>query len=164
MAACFVVAFVALMLAAAVSDIASMTIPNRIPLAIAALFPLAALAAGMPWVALAWQVAFGAAALAIVFLMFNFNMMGGGDAKLIAACCLFLGASATAPFIVWTTVAGGGLAAIALVARRFAEPSPAGPAFLNRLLSRDRGVPYGVAICTGALAALPASELGARLF
>ena len=156
--------FVAALLAAAVSDIATMTIPNRLSIALALAFPLAALAAGYSPIEIAWQCAFGAAALGVVFLMFNFNLMGGGDAKLIAAASLGLGAQATPSFVVWTTIAGGALAIMAVAARRLAQPSPTGPAFLNRLLSPERGIPYGVAIAAGAIAALPASRIASSVF
>jgi len=66
--------------------------------------------------------------------------------------------------VVWTTIAGGALAIMAVAARRLAQPSPTGPAFLNRLLSPERGIPYGVAIAAGAIAALPASRIASSVF
>ena len=164
MAELFLVAFVGLMFAAAAHDIASMTIPNWISIALALAFPVAALSAGYSLGALGWQIGFGLAALAIVFVMFHLNLMGGGDAKLIAAASLWLGVAAAPMFIVWTTIAGALLAVVALAARRALAPSPTGPAFLNRLLSPERGIPYGVAICAGALVALPTARIAAGAF
>jgi prepilin peptidase CpaA len=92
-------------------------------------------------------------------VLFQLNVMGGGDVKLIAAACLWLGLDGFSAFIVWMAIAGGALAGILVVARRAFEPNPAGPAFLNRLLTKDVGIPYGVAIAAEALAALPASKL-----
>lgn len=159
-----ILGFCGLLLAAAVSDIATMTIPNWISIALAVAFPAAAFAAGATPTAIALQIAYGVAALVVVFILFQLNVMGGGDAKLIAAACLWLGLEATPSFIVWTTIAGGVLAMVALAARRVAQPSPTGPAFMNRLLSPNRGIPYGVAICAGALAALPNAWIAKGLF
>lgn len=159
-----ILCFCALMLAAAASDIATMTIPNWVSIALAVIFPAAAFAAGAAPMAVGLQIAYGVAALVVVFILFQLNIMGGGDAKLIAAACLWLGPAATPNFIVWTTIAGGVLAMVALAARRIAQPSPSGPAFMNRLLSPNRGIPYGVAICAGALAALPNTWIARGLF
>jgi prepilin peptidase CpaA len=159
MDALILIFFAALMFAAAASDIATMTIPNKISIALALAFPLAAFAAGYSFEAFAWQCVFGLAAFVFVFVLFHLNVMGGGDAKLIAAACLWLGLEGATAFIVWMAIAGGGLALIAIAARKAFQPSPTGPAFLNRLLSKDRGIPYGVAIAAGALAALPAAKI-----
>lgn len=161
MADLVILGFAALLLIAAGHDVATMKIPNWISIALVVTFPLAALAGGFAWPQLGAHVAFGVAAFVVVLIMFQLNLMGGGDAKLIAASSVWLGLAAAPAFIVWTTLAGGVLALVALAARRAFAPSADGPAFLNRLLSRERGIPYGVAICVGALAALPVSTWGA---
>lgn len=147
--------FVALLLLAAANDIASMLIPNWISVAIFLAFPFAAAFAGMGWTEIAWCMGFSLAVLAIGVGMFSLGLLGGGDVKVIAAAAAWTGPAAFLPFLVLMTFAGGGLALLLLVARRFAQPSEALPAFLNRLLDRTRGAPYAVAIAIAGLAVLP---------
>ncbi|MES1198988.1 MAG: prepilin peptidase [Pseudomonadota bacterium] len=150
------VLFAAFLLFGAFSDIASMTIPNWLSIAMAAAFPVCAVALGMPWNIIGLHLAFGIGVLVITFVLFQFNVMGGGDAKLIAAAAVWTGVGAFWPFAVWTMIAGGLLALALLIARKGLKPSEARPAFVNRLLKPQGGIPYGVAIMTGGLAVLSA--------
>lgn len=147
--------FVALLLIAAANDIASMTIPNWVSIALAALFPLFAWALDFSGAQLAWHFAFGIGVLAIGIGLFSLGLLGGGDVKVIAAAAVWTGFAGFAAFLTATVLAGGALAALLLVARRFAEPHMDRPAFLNRLLDRANGAPYAVAIAIGGLMALP---------
>lgn len=165
LAAAFAIAFAALVLAAAVSDAASFTIPNRIPLALLALFPVAALVVGVPLPILGIHMAVGLAALIAGMAMFALRWMGGGDAKLIAAAALWLGAPAMPAFLLGVALLGGGLAFV-ILALRSAPIRPIivlGPPWVSRLADPGQGIPYGVAIAAGALWALPASPFGAAL-
>ena len=156
----FALAFPLLVLWAALKDATTFTIPNRVTLALAAAFAPAALAAGLGPAAWGVSLACGAATLAVGVGLFALGWVGGGDAKLFAACGLWVGLSAAAPFLLWTALAGGALAAALLLGRNLAGWYPgAGPAWLRRLLTRGEGVPYGVAIAIGALAAFPASPV-----
>ena len=152
--------FPALVIAAAVRDATSYTIPNWMSLiAVAAFFP-AAFAVHLSWPQLATALGLGAAALLAGLIMFALGWIGGGDAKLFAACGLWLGWPAILPFLLWTALAGGALATGLLMARRAARLwPPTGPAWLRRLLSPEAAVPYGVAIAVGALASFPDSAL-----
>ena len=157
-------AFPALVIWAALRDATTMTIPNRLTLLTAAAFAPAALAAGLPLPAWGLALAAGAAALLVGMIMFALGWIGGGDAKLFAACGVWLGVSAAAPFLLWTALVGGGLAAALILGRRATEYLPGfGPLWLQRLLTRGEGVPYGVAIAAGALVAFPQSPVGAAL-
>ena len=152
--------FPALVVFAGVRDAATMTIPNRLNIAAAVAFFPVALVCGLPWPAMGMAVALGGAALLIGMIMFALNWIGGGDAKLFAACGLWLGGAATVPFLMWTALAGGALALGLLMARRLAQHMPlAGPSWLRRLLTEGEGVPYGVAIAAGALMAFPDSPV-----
>jgi prepilin peptidase CpaA len=87
--------------------------------------------------------------------MFTFGWIGGGDAKLFAASALWLGAPGLVPFLFWTAMAGGVLSIVLMVARR--GRTAGGPdveRWLPQLLRPGGPVPYGLAICAGALAAL----------
>lgn len=147
--------FVALLAWAAACDIARMEIPNRISILLAALYPPLALWAGVPLEAIGLHLALGGAALAGGYLLFQLNVFGGGDAKILAAALIWTGAGGAMPLLLWTALAGGLLSLILILARRMAAPAPAHPAFLNRLLDPEVGAPYVVAIAAGGLAALP---------
>jgi prepilin peptidase CpaA len=151
------VAFASAMAFAAVSDLLSMTIPNRVPLALAAVFLLAALPAGMPAATIGLHAAFAVACLALTFGCFVAGWMGGGDAKLIAATALWYGPTAAmADYLVLASLCGGGLTATLLVLRWQLKPAT-GIGFLDRLLEPKGGVPYGIALGLAGLATLPAS-------
>ena len=152
--------FPAVVIAAAFTDATSYTIPNRISIALALAFLPAALLVGLPLGSLALSLGVGLAALAAGIALFTFRVLGGGDAKLMAACLLWLGAAAAAPFLLWTAVAGGVLAGALLMGRRLpAAVTALGPRWIGRLLQPGGDVPYGVAIAAGALAAFPASSI-----
>jgi prepilin peptidase CpaA len=149
-----------LLLVAAIWDVATMTIPNWVSSLMAASFPVAAVAGGLPWHVIALNLAFGAAALLGCFFLFNARVLGGGDAKLIPAAAVWTGASGFAPFALVMALVGGVLALLVLTMRRLFKPNAEHPAFLNRLLDRRRGAPYGVAIAAAGLFALAQTPLG----
>ena len=152
--------FPLLVLTAALTDATRYVIPNRLSLLAAGAYPLAALAAGLPLPALGLSLALGVVALLVGMALFALRIVGGGDAKLMAVCGLWLGWSAFTPFLVWTGVAGGVLAASLLVGRKLHPYAPARtPAWVRRLLTPGENVPYGVAIAVGALVAFPTSPV-----
>jgi prepilin peptidase CpaA len=147
--------FLGLLLIAAMSDIASMKIPNWISIALTCLYPVSALAFGSTLGEIGLHLAIGMGTLVLGFVLFQFRIFGGGDAKLLAAAAVWTGISALLPFAYWTAIAGGGIAALLLAARAYAIPHPYLPAFCNRLLQQGGGMPYGVAIFIGSVAAAP---------
>jgi prepilin peptidase CpaA len=151
--------FAALLIVAALSDIATMTIPDWVSIVAVVAFPIAAFAAGLSWQQIALHLAIGVLMFLIGFGLFAANVLGGGDVKVFAAASVWSGLAALAPFTLVMAVSGGALAVIVLAARALAKPNDAQPAFVRRLLDPRRGVPYGVAIAIGALAALPQQPL-----
>lgn len=147
-------AFAGLVIYAALSDISRLIIPNWISIALAAIFPAAALFAGATFVGAGLHILFGFGVLAVGFVLFQMNIIGGGDAKLLAAVAIWTGASAFLPFIFWTALAGGVMALLLLTARQL-MPAGSYPAFVDHLLKKQNGIPYGVAIMVGALMAIP---------
>ncbi|MEQ1819442.1 MAG: prepilin peptidase [Terricaulis sp.] len=147
-------AFAGLVLFAAYSDASRLIIPNWVSIALTAIFPVAALIAGAPLAQIGLHVVFGFGVLAIGFVLFQFNIIGGGDAKLLAAVSIWTGLTAFMPFIVWTALAGGVLGFALLTARQLI-PVGTYPAFVDHLLKKQNGIPYGVAIMIGALMAIP---------
>ncbi|MPT48482.1 MAG: peptidase [Sphingobium sp.] len=132
--------FVSLLVAAAITDIGSRIISNRLNIAIAALAPLYWLACGLPvWPDMALQVALGVAVFGFFALLFAFGMMGGGDVKLLAAVALWFPWQAMLLLLVLMSVLGGIITLITIVHHR---------------LSKREGqpeIPYGVAISLAAL-------------
>ena len=149
-------AFAGLLVYAAGSDVARLTIPNWVSIVMTALFVVTALAVSMPLAEIGLHLGVGAGVLVVGFILFQANIIGGGDAKLLAAGAVWTGFAAFAPFMFWTATAGGVVALSLLAARHFIKQAETNPSFVNRLLERNGGIPYGVAIMTGGLMALPA--------
>ena len=161
LAAALVLVFPALLIVAALRDAVSYTIPNWISLGLLAAFLPAAFALGLPLPAIGLHAGVGFLALIAGMAMFALRWLGGGDAKLFAAASLWLGWPAVTTFLLVTCIAGGALA-LSLLAIRSVWLRPlvvSGPPWLNRLAEPGENVPYGVAICVGALAAVPVSPL-----
>jgi prepilin peptidase CpaA len=153
--------FPALVIVAALTDMASYTISNRLNLALAAAYPAAALVLGRPPGEIGVCLAFGAGALLVAMGLFAAGWIGGGDAKLFAAVALWLGWPAIVSFLMATALVGGALALLLLNVRAaWLKPYLAGaPPWLARLTTTGEAVPYGVAIAIGALVAFPLSPL-----
>ena len=160
-----VVVFPAGAIAAALYDATSFTIPNRLTIAIAAAFFPVALILGLPLQTIGACAAVGVLALVAGIGMYAMKWCGGGDAKLLAGCALWLGVPAILPFLFATSVIGGLLALGLVMARKFMLGNlvAAGPAWLGRLLEPQEALPYGVAIALGALVAFPSSPILAAL-
>jgi len=149
-----------LLAAAALCDLASFTIPNRLSAALAALFLVFAPAAGLDPAALGWHLAAGLAALALGFGLFAAGWIGGGDAKLFAAVALWLGFADLLPYAAAASLCGGLLTLMLLLARQMPLPlALAGQAWAIRLHDARSGIPYGVALAAGALVLLPHTEI-----
>lgn len=155
--------FAGLLVYAACSDIATLTIPNWVSIALLALFPIAALASGVQLADIGWHLGFGAGVLVIGFLLFQANIIGGGDAKLFAAAAIWTGSLAFLPFLFWTTISGGILALALVSARQILPQAETYPPFVNRLLRKQDGIPYGVAILGGGLMVIPQLPFNAVL-
>jgi len=153
--------FPALVIFAALTDATSFTIPNRISLLLLAIYIPASVVLGRPLAEMGADLAVCACALVGGMAMFAAGWIGGGDAKLFAACALWLGLRGAPSFLLVTALAGGGLAVLLLNARSSTLKAyfAAGPAWLTRLTTPGGDVPYGVAIAAGALAAFPQSGL-----
>ncbi len=148
-------------IAAALFDATTFTIPNRLSIALAAAFFPVALILGLPVATIGACAAVGVLALIVGIGMFAMNWCGGGDAKLLAACALWLGLPAILPFVFAMSVVGGVLALTLVGARKamLGGLVANGPAWLGRLLEPKEALPYGVAIAVGALIAFPSSPV-----
>ena len=116
------IVFPILMAFAASSDLLTMTISNRISIALVAGFLAMALALQMPWETVAAQLACGALILAITFVLFWRGWLGGGDAKLAAATAVWLGWAHVLDYGLVVSVFGGALTLAILFVRRWPLP------------------------------------------
>ena len=133
----------ALLVVAAVIDVRTFTISNKLNLAVALLAPVYWLSVALsPWPGVAIQLAAGAAVFVVLAGAFFAGMMGGGDVKLAAALALWFPPLVTVKFLVLMSLAGGVLTVAVLAWHRF-----------KRREGRPE-IPYGVAIAFGGLAIL----------
>jgi prepilin peptidase CpaA len=149
-----------LVVVAGLYDLTTMRIPNWISGSLILAFFPAALAVAIPWGLVALHVGVAVLALLIGMGLFAARIIGGGDAKLMAAACLWLGTAGSSDFILWTALFGGGFTLALLVARKSLSPTFAGgPPWIVKLMQDKGDIPYGVAIAGGALMAFPSSTL-----
>jgi prepilin peptidase CpaA len=135
-------------IAAAVQDVRRFEIADGMSIAIALLFVPFALGEvhGLGW---AMHIGAGAAVFAVGVGLFAMNWMGGGDVKLLGACAIWAGFGGLPTLLLGTMLAGGVLAAVALLGRRLAgndseHPYPG--------LRAGGPIPYAVAILGGVAA------------
>lgn len=130
----------ALLVTAAVTDIRSRIISNRLNAAIALLAPVYWLAMDLtPWPDMALQLFAGIVVLLIFAGLFAMGMMGGGDVKMLAAIALWLPIGQIAWLLVLMALIGGVVTIAAVAHHR-----------LSRRIGRAE-IPYGVAIALAAL-------------
>ena len=145
------------MLMSASMDILTMTIPNKISLALIAGFFILAPFVGLGWTDLAMHIGVALGLLVIGMGMFAMGWIGGGDAKLFAATGLWLGYSTQLfDYALYASLLGGVLTLAILKLRSW----PVVPGFLSfawllRLHDPREGVPYGVALAASGLMIYP---------
>ena len=150
----------ALLIIAGMKDLTSMKIPNWISMGLIAGFLPAALSVGLSLEMIAIHLGVALVALFVGMGMFALRWVGGGDAKVIAASCLWLGLQGSGMFLLWTGMMGGIFCLFLLFARFHSRPYLVGaPGWVVHLMEPKGDIPYGVAICAGALMAYPASPL-----
>ena len=148
--------FPALMAFAASSDLLTMTISNRISLALAGGFMLLALATGMNAELIGMHVAAASLVLVIAFICFARGWIGGGDAKLAAATALWFGFDYLLEYLVYASLFGGALTLLLIQFRLLPLPAAlARQKWILRLHEKGAGVPYGIALAAAALAVYP---------
>jgi len=151
--------FPALMAFAAASDLFTMTISNRVSLALAAGFVVLAIASGMGVSEILLHLGAGAAVLVASFVCFSFGWIGGGDAKVAAAAALWFGFGHLLHYLVYASLFGGALTLLLLQFRQWPLPyALAGQPWLLKLHAKESGIPYGIALAVGALAVYPETD------
>lgn len=157
-AAIIMVVFPFSMIYAALSDVFTMTIGNRVSAVLIAAFLIVAPFIGLSWLDFGWHLAAFAAVLAATFALFAVGAMGGGDAKLLAATSLWMGfGPSLVEYILWATICGGVFTLLLLVFRKSSFSVYAGEVPILRRIVDEKDVPYGVALAIGGLLAYPQS-------
>lgn len=148
--------FPALMAFAASSDLLTMTISNRLSLALAGGFFLLMIVTGMSLHAAGMHVAAAAIVLVVAFLFFSQGWIGGGDAKLAAATALWFGFDYLLDYLIYASLFGGALTLAIIQFRKIPLPAMlARQSWILRLHETDAGIPYGIALAAAALAVYP---------
>ena len=132
----------------AISDFRTLHIPNWASVFVAAAFLPQALLGGMEPSALALHYGTGLALLIGGALLFWRGLIGGGDAKMLAAGGVWFGAGGLAAYLILVSLLGGALAIAVLVMGKLPTPKPAR---LDGNAAEGRAVPYGVAIGLAAI-------------
>ncbi|MER2534221.1 MAG: prepilin peptidase [Rhizobiaceae bacterium] len=161
LAALIFVVFPFCMVFAAISDMLSMTIANRVSLILVATFAFVAPLTGMGWAEYGMHFAAGATMLSVTFALFAIGGMGGGDAKLIAATALWMGFNVHLVQYLVTSSVFGGVLTMAILSYR-ASPLAVYTGhnrFLRHLSDKSVGIPYGIALGVGGLLTYPESPL-----
>jgi prepilin peptidase CpaA len=148
--------FPALMAFAASSDLLTMTISNRLSLALAASFFLLTLVIGLSLPAVGMHLAAAALVLAFAFGFFSQGWIGGGDAKLAAATALWFGFENLLDYLIYASLFGGVLTLVLIQFRKLPLPGPlARQPWILRLHESGGGIPYGIALAAAALTVYP---------
>jgi prepilin peptidase CpaA len=161
----FVAVLILLLVAAAVSDLLTFTIPNILTGSMLGLFVLyvASMAiAGHPlgMNVLSQHLMSGGVGLAFGIGLFALGWVGGGDAKLFAMTCLWLGWSPLYDYAIASSLAGGVLTLMLMLFRRVPLPDRiASRPVVARLSAAKSGVPYGVALAFAGLVLLPETDI-----
>jgi prepilin peptidase CpaA len=151
--------FPALMAFAAVSDLLTMTISNRVSLLLAGGFLMLAVLSGMGPTDILLHVGAGAIVLVAAFLCFAMGWIGGGDAKIAAAAALWFGFAHLMNYLLYASLFGGTLTLLLIQFRQWPLPyALAGQPWLLRLHAKESGIPYGIALAIGALMIYPETE------
>jgi prepilin peptidase CpaA len=129
--------FGGVLIGAAASDMMTLRIPNVLSLALVALFAVHVVTSEMPLMDILWHLTAGIIVLGGGMALFAWGKFGGGDAKLIAAVALWVGASLLMPLLILVSLVGLVIAVVILALR-------------SRGLAINK-LPYGVAIAGGWL-------------
>jgi prepilin peptidase CpaA len=136
----FLILLAALLLWAAVTDLRSRIISNRLNAAIALLAPLYWWSLGLsPWPDMAMQVGLCIGVFIFFATLFSLGLMGGGDVKMLAALALWLPAGALLSLLVLMALLGGVVTIVTVVHHR-----------MTRRIGAVE-IPYGVAIALAGL-------------
>ncbi|MGL4323839.1 MAG: A24 family peptidase [Beijerinckiaceae bacterium] len=150
---------------AGASDLFTMTISNRVSLALMAGFFVFAFWVGLSWQAIGMHLLASILMLLITFAMFTFGWMGGGDAKLASATALWFGFAHVFDYVLMASLFGGLLTLVLLRLRTLPLPRTINSwEWARRLHDKQTGIPYGIALAAAALMVYPQTEIWVAAF
>ena len=151
--------FPALMAFAAASDLLTMTISNRVSLALAAGFLALALLSGMGFTT---SSRIWARVLSFSRWLLPALPWAGSAARMPRsrpAAALWFGFGHLLNYLVYASLFGGALTLLLIQFRQWPLPYPfTGQAWLLKLHAKESGIPYGIALAIGALMIYPETE------
>jgi len=151
--------FAGMMTYAGIKDVATMTISNRLVVALLASFVVLAPAAGMEIATISSSIFVASGVLACTFVLFSLGWIGGGDAKLLPVAVLWVGPELSLQFVLYASVIGAALTLALLQFRKMPLPVVLEKnAWSKRLHAPETGIPYGAAMAPAALLLLPESH------
>ena len=134
----FIALLAAALLAAAIGDWRTRTIPNWLNGAIALLAIPFWWSIGIGfWPGVALQIGFALAVFGLFAIAFRFGAMGGGDVKMAAALALWLPFAGVVKLLAIMSIAGGVLTLAMVIAHRMSKAAG------------QPEIPYGIAIAFG---------------
>ncbi|AHA27597.1 Flp pilus assembly protein, protease CpaA [Candidatus Liberibacter americanus str. Sao Paulo] len=142
---------------AALNDLFSATIPNRVSLVMISSFLFIAPLIGLNFFSISCHILVALTVFVICFVFFIVNIMGGGDAKFLTSASLWFGwDNSLFEFMLFVSFVGGVLAffimLMRLASRIFHISIP------QSFLIKDK-IPYGIAIAIGGFMTYPDSYL-----
>jgi prepilin peptidase CpaA len=146
---------------AATSDMLTMTIANRVSVILVASFAVLAPLTGMAWSVYGMHFVALALVLAVCFGLFALGVMGGGDAKLMAATSLWIGFNQNLfEYLVIGSFFGGILTLLILNFRGSSMAVYGGNIEFLRKMGEPKGkIPYGIALGLAGLFVFPDTSL-----
>jgi len=145
---------------AALSDLFTMTIPNRVPIILLAGFILIAPFVGLTLPEIGMHFAGAAIVFCVCFGFFALNIMGGGDAKLLSASALWFGFNESLMvFAIYVSIMGGLMTVLIVSLRSQVDLIASIGLRVPSSLLVAKKVPYGLAIGVGGFIAYPSSPL-----
>lgn len=142
----------------AISDISGMKIPNVMSVIIILSFIGAYVVGAFAGISEdvffdVWKhVLSGIIMFAITYVLFLFNIIGGGDSKLATAYGFWLGLSGLSAFLFYMTMVGGVVAVVSILIAKFKPfKTVKEGSWIARSQAGESVVPYGIAIFLGAV-------------
>ncbi|MGE5515258.1 MAG: prepilin peptidase [Bacteroidota bacterium] len=149
-------------LAAAGRDLGWRVIDHRLVVGLLLLWGGHMMLSGAEWETILVHLGAGGLAFLVTALLYSLGWMGGGDVKLATAVFVWAGFQNGLGVLVLVTVAGALLAVLGAVAAAVLHwPIPVWAKRCLGLISTERGVPYGVALSFGGIAAALSVSSGA---
>lgn len=142
-----------MLVAAALSDLRSFTIPNVIPIGTALATALILFISKAPPSDYSTAAASGLIGLCVGYAFYSFGLMGAGDGKLFAAAATWFATEALLGVGFLVSLAGVCVALVMLAVRTLRNMSAPDPAAGGVKAALKTPIPYGVAIAIGYIAA-----------